>query len=542
MKKKIARTGFLILSCFAIMAFIPGTQNTKKPIYLNTAYSFEERAADLVSRLTLEEKQSLLGNTMPAVPRLGINSYNVWGEALHGVVGMFNPNAGAATSFPGSASLGSAWDPYLMELETSAISDEARAFNYEVISNLTYWSPVVEPARDPRWGRTGESFGEDPFLISVIGGGFVRGMMGSDPFYLKTVPCGKHYFANNSEFNRHVGSADMDDRDIREFYLVPYRNLIEKDNLPSIMTAYSSVNGIPMSASKFYVDTVARKTYGLNGYVTGDCAAIEDIETGHYYAKSGAEATAMGLKTGVDTDCGSYYQADAIEALNKGLISEGDIDKALVNIFAIRMRLGEFDPKSKVPFASIQPDVVNSPGHISLAVEVATKTPVLLKNNIVAKTRSKALPIKADAIKKIAVIGPMADKVELGPYSGRPDQKNMVSPLAGIKNYLKDNDLSAEVVFNAGANTANRSNLFFVLDYEITKSDGSSTKYDATKFSSSADGLTIGSGMSSENSVRNIMDGNWTAYTGVDITNIDKMNIRLNIPAQGGTIEARCST
>jgi beta-glucosidase len=539
MKIKIARIFLLILSCFAIMSFIPGSENSKKPIYLNTAYSFRERAADLVSRMTPEEKQSLLGNTMPAVPRLGINSYNVWGEALHGVVGMFNPNAGAATSFPGSASLGSAWDPDLMERETSVISDEARGFNFLVISNLTFWSPVVEPVRDPRWGRTGESFGEDPFLISVIGGGFVRGMMGSDPLYLKTVPCGKHYFANNSEFNRHVGSADMDDRDIREFYLVPYRNLIEKDNLPSIMTAYSSVNGIPMSASKFYVDTIARKTYGLNGYVTGDCAAIEDIETGHYYAKSGAEATAMGLKTGVDTDCGSYYQADAIDALNEGLISEGDIDKALVNIFAIRMRLGEFDPKSKVPFASIQPDVVNSPGHISLAVEVATKTPVLLKNNIVTKNKSKALPIKADAIKKIAVIGPMADKVELGPYSGRPDQKNMVSPLAGIKNYLKDNDLSAEVVFNAGANTANRSNLFFVLDYEITKSDGSSTKYDATKFSSAADGLTIGSGMSSENSVRNIMDGNWTAYSGVDITNIDKMNIRLNIPAQGGTIEAR---
>ena len=539
MKKKIARMCFLIFSCFAIMAFIPGTENIKKPIYLNTAYSFRERAVDLVSRLTLEEKQSLLGNTMPAVPRLGINSYNVWGEALHGVVGMFNPNAGAATSFPGSAALGAAWDPDLMKLETQAISDEARAFNYEVISNLTFWSPVVEPARDPRWGRTGESFGEDPFLISRIGSGFVRGMMGSDPTYLKTVPCGKHYFANNSEFNRHVGSADMDDRDIREYYLDPYRNLIEKDNLPSIMTAYSAVNGIPMSASKYYVDTVARKTYGLNGYVTGDCAAIEDIETGHYYAKSGAEATAMGLKAGVDTDCGSYYQADAIEALKEGLITEADIDKALVNIFTVRMRLGEFDPKSKVPYAYIQPDVVNSPGHISLAVEVATKTPVLLKNNTVAKISGKALPINAGAIKKIAVIGPMADKVELGPYSGRPDQKNMVSPLDGIRNYMKDNNLSAEVIFHAGANTANRSNLFFVLGFEITKNDGSSVKYDATKYAAASDGLIIGSGMSDENSVRNIMDGNWTEYTGVDVSNIEKMNVRLNIPAQGGTIEAR---
>jgi beta-glucosidase len=539
MKMKFFRACFIIVACSAIVAFIPGSDSSKKPIYLNTAYSFEERAADLVSRLTPEEKQSLLGNSMAAVPRLGINAYNVWGEALHGVVGMFNPNAGAATSFPSSASLGSSWDPDLMELEAKVISDEARAFNYAVIANLTFWSPVVEPVRDPRWGRTGESYGEDPFLISAIGGGFIRGLMGDDPTYLKAVPCGKHYFANNSEFNRHVSSSDMDDRDMREFYLAPYRWLIKKDNLPSIMTAYNSVNGVPMSASKYYVDTIARKTYGLNGYVTGDCGAIEDIETGHFYAKSGAEATAMGLKTGVDTDCGSYYQTYALEALRNGLISEADMDLALVNMFTVRMRLGEFDPKNKVPYAHIQPDVVNSPGHVSLAVEVATRTPVLLKNNVVAKTESKALPINANAINKIAVIGPMADRVELGPYSGRPEQKYMISPLTGIKNYLAEKGLSVEVSYHSGANTANLSNLFYVLDYEIVKSDGSTTKYDATQFSSAAEGLTIGSGMSNENSVRSIKDGDWTSYTGIDISGIEKMSIRLNIPAQGGTIEAR---
>jgi beta-glucosidase len=521
------------------MSFMPGSESSKKPIYLNTAYSFKERAADLVSRMTPEEKQSLLGNSMAAVPRLGINVYNVWGEALHGVVGMFNPNAGAATSFPSSASLGSSWDPALMERETSVISEEARGFNYTVISNLTYWSPVVEPVRDPRWGRTGESFGEDPFLISQIGGGFIRGMMGYDPVYLKSVPCGKHFFANNSEFNRHVSSSNMDDRDMREFYLAPYKKLIEKDKLPSIMTAYNAVNGVPMSASKFYVDTIARKTYGLNGYVTGDCGAIEDIETGHFYVKTGAEATAMGLKSGVDTDCGSYYQQYALEALKKGLITEAEMDRALTNIFTVRMRIGEFDPKNKVPYASIQPDVVNSPGHVSLAEEVATKTPVLLKNNIVSKTNSKALPVKADGIKKIAIIGPLADRVELGPYSGMPDQKYMVTPVKGVKNYLSEKGLSAEVVFSAGANTANRSNLFFVNDYETVKSDGSATKYDATKYSSAAEGITVGKGMSNESSVRSIKDGDWTAYTGVDVTNLEKMNLRLSIPAQGGTVEAR---
>lgn len=539
MKVKIISLCVLILSVFAIMAFVPGSESSKKPIYLNTAYSFEERAADLVSRMTPEEKQSLLGNSMAAIPRLGINAYNVWGEALHGVVGMFNPGAGAATSFPSSASLGSAWDPDLMERETAVISAEGRAFNYNVISNLTYWSPVLEPVRDPRWGRTGESFGEDPFLISRIGGAFVRGMMGNDPLYLKSVPCGKHYFANNSEFDRHVGSSDMDDRDMREFYLSPYRTIIEKDKLPSIMTAYNRVNGVPMSASKLYVDTIARKIFGLKGYVTGDCSAIEDIETGHFYAKSGVEATAMGLKSGVDTDCGSYYQRYALEAIEKGLINEADIDIALVNMFTMRMSLGEFDPKSKVPYSQIQPSIVNSPGHIALAEEVATRTPVLLKNNIVPGINAKALPIKTAGLKKIAIIGPQADRVELGPYSGRPDQKNMVSLFAGIKNYLTENGIAAEVIYSPGASTSSRSNLFFVLDFEVLKTDGSSSKYDATKYVSAAEGVSIGSGMSSENSVRNIQDGNWTSYAEVDITNIDKMNLRLNVPADGGTIEAR---
>ncbi|MBP1667204.1 MAG: glycoside hydrolase family 3 domain protein [Bacteroidetes bacterium] len=343
------------------MAFMPGSESSKRPIYLNTAYSFEERAADLVSRMTPEEKQSLLGNTMPAVPRLGINPYDVWGEALHGVLGRTFISGRTATSFPNSVALGSAWDPELMKRETSVIADEARGFNYDVIYTLTYWSPVIEPVRDPRWGRTGEAFGEDPFLVSQIGRGFIQGLMGNDPVYLKAVPCGKHYFANNSEFNRHTGSSDMDDRDMREFYLFPYKMLIEKDKLPSIMTCYNEVNGVPMSANKYLVDTIARKTYGLDGYITGDCGAIQDIQTGHLFVKTGAEATALGLKSGVDTDCGSVYQTSALEAIKLGLIKESDMDLALTNMFTVRMRIGEFDPKSKVPYAGIRPNIINDP-------------------------------------------------------------------------------------------------------------------------------------------------------------------------------------
>lgn len=537
MKTKIARIFFVLLACFAIMSFIPGSESAKKPIYLNTAYSFKERAADLVSRMTLEEKQSQLGNTMPPIPRLGINKYDVWGEALHGIMGRNNNSGMTATSFPNSVAVGSTWDPELIKRETSVIGDEARGFNHDLIFTLTYWSPVIEPARDPRWGRTAETFGEDPFLISQIGGGFIRGLMGDDPTYLKAVPCGKHYFANNTEFNRHSGSANMDDRDMREFYLLPYKTLIEKDKLPAIMTAYSAVNGIPMSASKFLVDTIARRTYGLDGYVTGDCGAISDILSGHRYAKSNAEATAMGLISGVDNDCGSVYQTSALDALKQGLITEADMDKALVNIYTIRMRLGEFDPQNIVPYAGINSSIINDPSHNDLALEIATKTPVLLKNNVVSKTGKKALPLNANTITKIAVLGPQADKVELGDYSGEAEPAFKITPLAGIKNYIEKNKLNTEVVSRSSGNTAKRTDFFTMTSFS-TVSNGVVKQYDATKFDASASGL-ITSARFGAASVRGIKDGDWTSYNNVDITNVDSIRFNMTVSGDGGLLEVR---
>ncbi len=547
MNKKILTPGFLLFAGILFIFLLPANKAidsdgelSSNPIYLNPAYSFEERAADLVSRLTLEEKESLLGNSMTAVPRLGINSYNVWNEALHGVMGGFGgAGSNSPTSFPNSVALGSSWDPDLMERETSAISDEARALNSPVIRGLTYWSPVVEPIRDPRWGRTGESFGEDPFLVSKIAGGFIRGMMGDDDKYLKAVPNGKHYFANNSEFDRHVSSSNMDSRDMREFYLIPYKNLIEKDNLPSIMSSYNAVNGVPTSASKLYLDTIARRTYGLDGYITGDCAAIEDIYTGHYYVETAAEATAQGLIAGVDIDCGSVYQAAAIDAINQGLMTMANIDRALVNIFTIRMRTGEFDPAPMVPYSFAQPSVIGSEANKALAKEIAMKTPVLLKNNVVASTNRKALPLNASEIKKIALIGPQVDKVELGPYSGRPSQDNMISPLAGITKYMSEKGYSTEIVSSSGGETTNKSNLLYVVAIELQKTDGSTSQIDATKYNLASEGITVGSGMGSVEQVRTINDGSWTAYENVDLTNIDSIGINLNIPVDGGFVEVR---
>ena len=510
-------------------------QDNELPIYLNTAYSFEERATDLVSRLTLEEKQSLLGNNMAAVPRLGLKNYNVWSEALHGVLSGANPSVGilGPTSFPNSVAIGSTWDPAVAEWMASAIADEARAIFATGTKGLTFWSPVVEPVRDPRWGRTGESYGEDPFLAAEMARGFVRGMMGADPKYLKAVPTAKHYFANNSEFDRHVSSSNMDSRDMREFYLYPYKRLIEDEHLPSIMSSYNAVNHVPTSASAFYLDTLARRTYGMKGYVTGDCAAIQDIYDGHYYAKTRELATAYGLAAGVDSDCGSIYQRFAISAYEQGILPMAHIDRALINMFTIRMRTGEFDPEQMVPYTKYEPSRVASAAHRALAAEIAVRTPVLLKNE------DKALPLNPKALKSIALIGPQADDVELGPYSGRPEASAMISPYAGIQAWLKDKGYDVDVRLAVGGDIKSKSNLLYVAYFEIEKTDGTTTRYDATKYTSCADGITVGSGMGEEEQVRTIDDGSWTAYDNVDITNIENITVGLNIPTEGGIVEIR---
>lgn len=522
----------------SMLAFAKEPVKSGVPIYLNTSYSFEERAADLVSRLTLEEKQTLLGNTMSPVPRLGINKYDVWGEALHGVVGRNNNSGMTATSFPNSIAVGCTWDPQLIKKEASVIADEARGFNNELIFTLTYWSPVIEPTRDPRWGRTAESFAEDPFLVSQLASGFVRGMMGDDPTYLKTVPTGKHYIANNTEYNRHSGNAELDARDMREYYLSPYKALIEKVNLPSIMTAYNAVNGTPVSASGFLVDTIARKTYGLNGYVTGDCGAISDIFQGHKYLKDGVEATAAGLKAGVDSDCGGEYQSNTIEALNRGLITMGDIDRALIHMMTIRMRLGEFDPPAIVPYSRIKPDIINDPTHNDLALEIATKSPVLLKNDQVGSTGTKALPLRATSIKKIAVLGPQANRVELGDYSGPVEEHLKISHLQGLYNYIEQNNLSIELFHSEGGNTSRKTDFFVLRSFSTRSSNGEINPYDATDFDAAASGI-IATERFGNLTLQGVKDGDWTAYHAIDLTNLDSLLLNVNVVQDGGTIEVR---
>jgi hypothetical protein len=277
----------------------------------------------------------------------------------------------------------------------------------------------------------------------------------------------------------------------------------------------------------------------MKGYITGDCAAIEDIYTGHYYVATAEEATAQGLKAGVDSDCGSVYERSTSDAFNKGLISMADIDKALLNTFTIRMRTGEFDPPAEVPYSQFQPNTVNSPANKALANEIATKTPVLLKNNLLAKTNRQALPLFPGELKRIALIGPQSDEVELGPYSGRPEQDNLISPLKGIKKYIEEKGYNIEIAHSSGGNTLSKSNLLYVVSFELQKSDGTLSNYDATKYNTASKGITVGSGMGSTDQVRTIDDGSWTAYENIDLNNVDSMGIVANIPTEGGIIEVR---
>lgn len=532
------RSCLLVLCAVMAMSFVEDKEPSKLPIYRNTSYSFKERAADLVSRMTLEEKQSQLGNTMPPIARLGVNKYDVWGEALHGIMGRNNNRGMTATSFPNSVAVGCTWDPALIKRETTVIANEARGFNHDLIFTLTYWSPVVEPARDPRWGRTAETFGEDPFLVSQISSAFVQGFMGDDPTYLKTIPCGKHFIANNTEFNRHSGSANMDTRDLREFYLRPYKALIENDKLPSIMTAYNAVNGIPMSASALLVDSIARRTYGMDGYVTGDCGAISDMIRGHNFVKTNAEATALGLTVGVDSDCGDVYQVSVVEAFKKGLLTEAVIDRALINIFTIRMRLGEFDPRNMVPYAGIKPSIVNDPSHNDLALEIATKTPVLLKNDVVRKTGKKALPLNASTIKKIVVLGPQANKIELGDYSGQVEKHLESTPLAGIQNYINQNKLKIEVVNAAGGNLERKNDFYALNKFYTTTKKGERKEYEGIKFDKAAKGL-ITAARFGRTAVRGIKEGDWISFSNIDITDLDSITFNMNVVTNGGSIEVR---
>lgn len=411
--------------------------------YQNTALSFEVRAADLVSRMTLEEKASQMINAAAAIERLGVPKYDWWNEALHGVA-----RAGGATVFPQAIGLAATFDPTLMRSVATAISDEGRAKYHRFVSldqraryqGLTFWSPNVNIFRDPRWGRGQETYGEDPFLAGVMGVEFVKGLQGDHPHYYKTDATVKHFAVHSGpEADRHWFDAKTTERDLWDTYLPAFQRLVQDGKVASVMGAYNRINGESASASERFLIDILRKDWGFEGYVVSDCDSIRDIHEFHKITKTAAESAALGVRNGLELNCGQTY-LQLVEAVKQNLISEAEIDVAMRRLFETRFRLGMFDPDSQVPYAQIPFSVNQSPAHDELARQAAEASIVMLKNNGI-------LPL-GDNIKTIAVVGPTAEDVMtlLGNYYGTPD--NPTTLLAGIKNAFAGR---AQVLYSRGA-------------------------------------------------------------------------------------------
>ena len=411
-------------------------QEAKQPAYLNPSLAPEQRAADLVGRMTLEEKATQLVNQARAIPRLNVPAYDWWSEALHGVA------VNGTTEFPEPIGLAATFDvPSIHEMAV-AISTEARikhaqavrAGHSRIFEGLDFWAPNINIFRDPRWGRGQETYGEDPFLTAQMGVAFVTGMQGDDPRYYRVISTPKHFAVHSGpESTRHKADVEVSKHDELDTYLPAFRATVTEAKAGSVMCAYNSVNGEPACASQFLLEDQLRGKWGFRGYVVSDCEAVRNILNGHHFKPTQAEASAISLKRGMDNECIDFFaQVDDdhdyrpyLEAVKGGFLKESDIDLALTRLFTARMRLGMFDPPELVPFTKIDESLLDGPANRALARKLARESMVLLKNDGV-------LPLKTEGL-KIAVVGPLADqtKVLLGNYNGIPTRS--VSVLEGLR-------------------------------------------------------------------------------------------------------------
>ena len=354
-------------------------------------------------------------------------------EALHGII-----RPGKFTVFPQAIGLASMWNPELHHIIASVISDEARARWNELERGkkqkdqfsdlLTFWSPTVNMARDPRWGRTPETYGEDPYLSGVLGTAFVKGLQGDHPRYLKSVSTPKHFAANNEEHNRFYCDAAITETDMREYYLPAFEKCIREGKAESIMTAYNAINGVPCTANNWLLNKVLKQDWGFNGYIVSDCGAPGLLMTDHRYVKTPEAAAMIAIKAGLDLECGDYvFGAPLLNAYKQYMVSTAEIDSAAYHVLRARMRLGMFDDPEKNPYNHLSPEIVGCEKHKELALEAARQSIVLLKN------QKNTLPLNAKKIKSIAVVGINAANCEFGDYSGTPVNAP-VSVLDGIRN------------------------------------------------------------------------------------------------------------
>ncbi|MDR1527243.1 MAG: glycoside hydrolase family 3 C-terminal domain-containing protein [Dysgonamonadaceae bacterium] len=403
--------------------------------FQNPDLRVEQRAADLVSHLTLDEKITQMLNQTPAIERLGIPPYDWWNECLHGV----GRTEYKVTVFPQAIGMAAGWDIDAIRLMGDYTAEEGRAIynlsqakqDYQRYTGLTYWTPNINIFRDPRWGRGQETYGEDPFLTASLGESFVNGLQGNDPVYLKAAACAKHFAVHSGpEWNRHIFNAKVSNYDLWDTYLPAFQTLAEAQ-VAGFMCAYNAFEGQPCCGSDPLMIDILRNDWGFKGYVTSDCGAINDFYRNHQTHANAQSAAADAVYHGTDLDCGREAYLALKQAVEEGLITEAQIDVSLQRLFQIRFRLGMFDPKEKVPFSSIDSTALESPAHKALALKMAQQSMVLLKND-------GLLPIDKSRLKKVAVIGPNAHnpEVQLGNYNGFPSR--IITPLDGIREELGD--------------------------------------------------------------------------------------------------------
>ena len=409
------------------------------------------RVQDLISRLSLVEKVHQIRNDTPAIPRLGIPAYDFWSEALHGVA-----RNGVATVFPQAIGMAATWDLALIRDEGGVIATEGRAKYNEYArahngdsancTGLTFWSPNLNIFRDPRWGRGQETYGEDPFLTGKIGVAFIHGLQGDDPNCLKATACAKHFAVHSGpESSRHSIDVNPPERDFYETYLPQFEMAVREGRVGGVMGAYNSLYGQPACANPLLLSSILRQRWGFDGYIVSDCGAIQDIWSNHHFVATPEEAAAAAVKAGCNICCGSDFNA-LIKAVQKGLVTEKEIDRALAYALKTRVRLGLFDPPEKVPFSNIPISENDTPDHVALALRAACESIVLLKND-------GTLPLDRAKIKRIAVIGANAgsQNMLLGNYNGTPSHP--VTILDGIREAA---GAAVEVTFTEGCPLAVR--------------------------------------------------------------------------------------
>ncbi|MGD0049659.1 MAG: glycoside hydrolase family 3 C-terminal domain-containing protein [Bryobacteraceae bacterium] len=402
---------------------------------MNPALPAEQRAADLVHRMTVEEKVSQLVNQSRAVPRLNVPDYDWWSEALHGV------QRSGVTEFPEPVGLAATFDPDSIHRMAAAIGIEGRIKHVQamreghsnVFEGLDFWAPNINIFRDPRWGRGQETYGEDPFLSARMGVAFVTGMQGDDPNYYRAISTPKHFAVHSGpEPTRHTADVKVSKHDELDTYLPAFRAAVTEGKAGSVMCAYNSINGQPACVNEFLLQDQLRGKWNFQGYVVSDCDAAVNIYRDHHFTKTQPEASALAIQRGMDNECIDFAKVEDdhdykayFDAYQQGILKESEIDTALIRLFTARMKLGMFDPPEIVPYSKIGEKQLDSADHRALARTLANESMVLLKND-------GTLPLKRGAI-RIAVLGPLADQTRylLGNYNGTPT--HTVSVLEGLK-------------------------------------------------------------------------------------------------------------